>query len=142
MNDIITEQQMRVILKEWRGLEFLPPNFNLEWEEARRYPELFENRDEWLSQAKQGHIERINCDMDLNNTDMCEGDLDQLDRDKVKRVLHSMKRGQIELPIFLKFGSFYELVSGNTRLTAMRKFGVPAKAWVIDMDKEPMSNLS
>jgi len=71
--------------------------------------------------------------MNIQNTDMCDGDLDDLAPEKVARAKQILDTGIVELPIVLKTRSGYELLGGNTRLTALATYGLPTKAWVIDM---------
>lgn len=124
------------IIKEIQDeVKFIMPNAEYEWEEAERYPNIFPDKKSWLDAFKMGKIESIDCSMNLTNTDMCDGDLDDLEPEKVQRAMQSLRKGVVELPIFLKNRDKYELVGGNTRLTALATHGIPAKAWVIDLDK-------
>lgn len=123
------------ILREQRHIRFVEPNFEYEWNEAKRYPNYFHNMHDWMSKAKFGQVEMINCSMYLTNTDMCRGKVKQLDPKKAKRALVAIQKGEVELPIFLKLGRRYELVAGNTRLTALHNLRLPTKAWVINIKK-------
>ena len=126
--------QLNENLKETkRDIKFTRPNFEEEWGEAQRYPELFPNKEAWLKAVRFGQIQDIDCSMDIQNTDMCDGDLDDLDPNKVARAKQALSAGTIELPIVLKVNGEYELLGGNTRLTALATYGLPTKAWVIDM---------
>ena len=116
-----------------RRIEFTLPNFEYEWGEAARYPEFFPNKETWLKAARSGQVQNIDCSMDIHNTDMCDGDLDDLEPAKAARAKQALERGIVELPIVLKLKNNYELVAGNTRLTALATYGLPTKAWVIDM---------
>lgn len=116
-----------------RKIEFTLPNFEYEWEEAARYPEFFPNKETWLKAARSGQVQNIDCSMDIHNTDMCDGDLDDLEPAKAARAKQALEKGIVELPIVLKLKNNYELVAGNTRLTALATYGLPTKAWVIDM---------
>lgn len=120
------------ILKEIKeDITFVKPNFEMEWEEAKRYPALFPNKETWLATARVGETQDVDCSMHIQNTDMCDGDLEDLDPEKVKRVLVALNKGVIELPIVLKIKNDYELLGGNTRLTLLDIHGLPTKAWVI-----------
>lgn len=122
------------ILKEVReDIKFTEPNFEMEWGEAKRYPDLFPDKETWLKAVKFGQVQDINCSMDIQNTDMCDGDLSDLDPAKAARAMQALDRGEIELPIVLKVNGEYELLGGNTRATALAVNGLPIKAWVIDM---------
>lgn len=120
------------ILKEIKeDITFIKPNFEEEWSEAKRYPDLFPNKETWLATARIGEEQNIKCSMNIQNTDMCDGDLEDLDPEKVKRALAALNKGIVELPIVLKIKNDYELLGGNTRLTALATHGLPTKAWVI-----------
>lgn len=126
--------KLKDILNEVReDLVFTKPNFEYEWEEASRYPDLFPNLETWLKAAKFGRVEDIDCSMNISNTDMCDGDLEDLEPEKVLRALQAIKRGVVELPIIVNVRGRYELIAGNTRLTALATHGLPTKAWVINM---------
>lgn len=116
-----------------RRIEFTLPNFEYEWEEAARYPEFFPNKQTWLKAVRSGQVQNIDCSMNIHNTDMCDGDLDDLEPAKAARAKQALEKGTVELPIVLKLKNNYELVAGNTRLTALATYGLPTKAWVIDM---------
>lgn len=116
-----------------RDIKFVMPKFNEEWEEATRYPELFPNKETWYKAAKLGQVQDVDCSMNIQNTDMCDGDLNDLEPEKVARAEKILNTGIVELPIVLKVNGEYELLGGNTRLTALATYGLPTKAWVIDM---------
>ena len=116
-----------------REITFTKPNFEEEWGEAERYPEFFPNKEIWLKAARLGQVQDIDCSMNIQNTDMCDGDLDDLDPNKVARAKQALNTGTVELPIVIKVKDKYELLGGNTRLTALATYGLPTKAWVIDM---------
>ena len=121
------------ILREVReDIKFTQPNFEEEWGEAKRYPDLFPDKETWLKAARIGKIEDIDCSMNIQNTDMCDGDLDDLEPQKVSRAMQALDRGVVELPIVVKVNGEYELLGGNTRATALAVNGLPIKAWVID----------
>ena len=122
------------ILKEIKeDIKFIQPNFEMEWNEAKRYPNLFPNKETWLATARMGETQSIDCSMNIQNTDMCDGDLEDLEPKKVERVMTALNKGVIELPIVLKLKNDYELLGGNTRLTALAAHGLPTKAWVISI---------
>ena len=122
------------ILREVKeDIKFTQPNFEEEWNEAKRYPDLFPNKETWLKAVKLGQIQDVDCSMDIDNTDMCNGDLDDLEPEKVARAMQSLNSGTVELPIIINHGGKYELIGGNTRLTALATHGLPTKAWVINM---------
>tara|TARA_Y100000593_G_C4228100_1_gene295519 strand:+ start:429 stop:803 length:375 start_codon:yes stop_codon:yes gene_type:complete len=112
-------------------VKFTKPNFDYEWEEAERYPKLFPDKQTWLDAVKSGVEVEVDCGMDIQNTDMCEPDVD-LEPAKVDRVQKMVDSGNIELPIVMKYKGKYELIGGNTRLVALKKAGLPTKAWVFN----------
>ena len=122
------------ILKEIKeDIKFIQPNFEVEWDEAKRYPNLFPDKETWLATARVGETLDIDCSMNIQNTDMCDGDLEDLEPKKVERVMAALNKGVVELPIVLKLKNDYELLGGNTRLTALAAHGLPTKAWVISI---------
>jgi len=116
-----------------RNIQFTKPKFDEEWEEATRYPEFFPDKETWYKAARLGQVQDIDCSMNIQNTDMCDGDLDDLAPEKVARAKQILDTGIVELPIVLKTKKGYELLGGNTRLTALATYGLPTKAWVIDV---------
>ena len=112
-------------------VSFYKPDFENEWEEAQRYPKLFPDKQTWLDTVQNGAVVDVNCQMNISNTDMCEPDVD-LEPEKVKRVAGKVKSGKIELPIVMKYNNQYELIGGNTRLVALKKLGLPTRAWVFN----------
>tara|TARA_B100000287_G_scaffold18504_1_gene18531 strand:+ start:2850 stop:3224 length:375 start_codon:yes stop_codon:yes gene_type:complete len=114
-------------------VKFTKPNFDYEWEEAERYPKLFPDKQTWLDAVKSGVEVEVDCGMDIQNTDMCEPDVD-LEPAKVDRVQKMVDSGNIELPIVMKYKGKYELIGGNTRLVALKKAGLPTKAWVFNYE--------
>ena len=114
-------------------VKFTKPNFDYEWEEAERYPKLFPDKQTWLDAVKSGVEVEVDCGMDIQNTDMCEPDVD-LEPAKVDRVQKMVDSGNIELPIVMKYKGKYELIGGNTRLVALKKAGLPTKAWLFNYE--------
>ena len=112
-------------------VKFTKPNFDYEWEEAERYPKLFPDKQTWLDTVRSGVEAKVDCGMDIQNTDMCETDVD-LEPAKVDRVQKMIDSGNIELPIVMRYKDKYELIGGNTRLVALKKAGLPTKAWVFN----------
>ena len=120
--------KLKELIKEVR---FTKPNFDYEWEEAERYPKLFPDKQTWLDAVKSGVEVEVDCGMNIQNTDMCEPDVD-LEPAKVDRVQKMIDSNNIELPIVMKYKGKYELIGGNTRLVALKKAGLPTKAWVFN----------
>ena len=130
-----------ILLEVVPNIEFTKPNFEFEWEEAARYPKIFPSKDYWFNVAKQGKVINATCEMDIRNTDFCYSDSDKLDSNKVARVKKIIAGKKVELPIVMKKDGTYELIGGNTRLTALEQGGLPTKVWLIDLDQLKESNL-
>ena len=124
--------KLKDLLIENKAIEFSKPNFEYEWEEAQRYPDLFPDKQTWLDAVQNGTVTDVHCGMKMGNTDFCEPDVD-LDSEKVKRVDGMVKSGKVELPIVMKYKNKYELIGGNTRLVALEKLGLPTRAWVFQV---------
>ena len=122
---------------------FTNPNFDVEWEEAERYPEFVKiGKAKWIELAKTG--KPIDVDNALSNkienTEAGEQDrhqFDNLEEPKKERFRKAVEAGTVELPIIARYSDGYlELVAGNTRLTGMmREFG-KGKAWIFDVPDE------
>jgi len=119
-----------VLLEVVPNIEFTKPNFEFEWEEAARYPKIFPSKDYWFKVAEQGKVVNATCEMDIRNTDFCYSDSDELDPNKVARVKKIVAGKKIELPIVMKKDGAYELIGGNTRLTALEMGGIDEKALI------------
>jgi|10_taG_2_1085330.scaffolds.fasta_scaffold77147_4 hypothetical protein len=126
-----TDLEERALRKN--GIRFHQPNFDYEWEEAKRYPKLFPDKQTWLDAVRNGAELDVHCGMKISNTDMCEPAV-KLEPEKVKRVAQLVKSGKMELPIVMKYKDNYELIGGNTRLVALKKAGLPTRAWVFQYD--------
>ena len=112
------------------------PNFDFEWDEAKRYPELEKlGKEKWIELAEQGSgIRYSKIKHVLNNVDL---DFDSLDSDKKERFEESFKLGVIEAPIVLEFNEDeYDLLGGNTRLAGCVKNKINPIVWVVKMNKE------
>jgi hypothetical protein len=125
-----------IVLKKKDSLnevKYTNPNFELEWEEAVRYPEFKEmGKENWIKVAKQGKLVNYSSIKDvLGNVDL---DFDNLEEPKKQRFQSAFKNGTVETPIAVKFSdNDYDLVAGNTRLSGLIKNGVNPKIWVIDI---------
>jgi hypothetical protein len=115
---------------------YLKPNFDFEWEEAKRYPELKElGYDKWLQLVQNNNKNYIvkfsEIKDNLGNVDL---DFDNLDIKKRIRFFDSFFAGKIELPIVIKFDeNDYDLLSGNTRLAGLIKYGFDPCLCIIDL---------
>jgi hypothetical protein len=118
-------------------MKYSKPNFEHEWSEALRYREFEKmGKDGWLEKASKDFeisnfksIENI-----LNNVDL---DFDTLEDEKKERFEKSFEKGDVEIPMAVKFSDTdYDLLGGNTRLAGLIKKGINPKIWVVDMTKK------
>lgn len=117
-------------------IQYKQPNFDYEWDEAIRYPEFMEmGYDNWLEVAKEGYVTDYNSIKEmLGNVDL---NLDNLEPEKVQRVMTQLKTGSVEIPIVVKFNhKDYDLLAGNTRLATIVKGGGNPKLWVVDISND------
>ena len=118
-------------------INYVKPQFDVEWEEANRYPYLEKlGQAGWEKLAKKGVVVTI----DKNNINKigntgADGSekLSDLEPEKVARLKKAFKSGTVEMPIVVKQpdGS-YELVAGNTRLIGLISTQNEAKVWLIN----------
>jgi hypothetical protein len=116
-------------------IKFIRPNFDREFDEAKRYREFKRlSKKEWIDIAKEGSIttfEKIK--KNLGNIDL---DFEKLDKEKRARFQAAFKNKRIEAPIVVKFrDNDYDLLGGNTRLAGLVRKGLNPKLWLIDMSK-------
>jgi hypothetical protein len=118
-------------------MKYSKPNFEHEWSEALRYREFEKmGKDGWLEKASKDFeisnfksIENI-----LNNVDL---DFDTLEDEKKERFEKSFEKGDVEIPMAVKFSDTdYDLLGGNTRLAGLIKKGINPKIWVVNMTKK------
>ena len=121
-------------------IKYVKPQFDVEWEEANRYPYFDKlGKAGWEELAGKGKIVKVNTNSvkKIGNTgaDGSES-LDDLEPDKVARLKKAMDSGTIEMPIVVKQpdGSF-ELVAGNTRLIGLINTQGEAKVWLVDASR-------
>lgn len=119
------------------GVSYANPQFDVEWEEANRYPYLEKLGPEgWEELAKTGRVVRVTTDSvkKIGNTgaDGSES-LDDLEPEKVARLKQAMDSGTVEMPIVVKQpdGSL-ELIAGNTRLIGLISTQGEAQVWFVD----------
>jgi hypothetical protein len=119
------------------GVNYADPQFDVEWEEANRYPYLEKLGPEgWKELAKTGRAVRVTTDSvkKIGNTgaDGSES-LDDLEPEKVARLKQAMDSGTVEMPIVVKQpdGSL-ELIAGNTRLIGLISTQGEAQVWLVD----------
>jgi hypothetical protein len=109
------------------------PNFDREWMEAQRYPEFVEmGKQGWIDISKKGKpvsfstIRKV-----LGNADLSFINLEEPKKERFKRAF---EKGQIEMPIAVKFSDTdYDLVAGNTRLAGLVKNGINPEIWIVDL---------
>jgi len=115
-------------------MKYVKPNFDNEWMEALRY-RVFEKM------GKEGWLNVANKNYDITNFEKIEDvlynvdlDYNTLEDDKKKRFEDSFEKGEIEIPIVVKFSeNNYDLLGGNTRLAGLINKGINPKLWVVDM---------
>jgi len=119
------------------GISYTNPQFDVEWEEANRYPYLEKLGPKgWKELAKTGRAVRVTTDSvkKIGNTgaDGSES-LDDLEPEKVARLKQAMDSGTVEMPIVVKQpdGSL-ELIAGNTRLIGLISTQGEAQVWLVD----------
>jgi hypothetical protein len=111
------------------------PNFDREWMEAQRYPEFVEmGKQGWIDIAKKGKpvsfstIRKV-----LGNVNLS---FINLEEPKKERFNRAFEKGQIEMPIAVRFSDTdYDLVAGNTRLAGLVKNGINPKIWIVDLTR-------
>lgn len=118
---------------------FVEPQFDVEWDEAARYPEFVKiGKDAWIELAKTGQAVEITDASDIENTDAADPDsFKSLDPNKQKRALAQLKKDEVEMPIVAVYSDGYkELIAGNTRLTAMMAKDGRATVWQFEVPDE------
>ncbi len=118
-------------------MKYIKPNIDHEWMEALRYREFEKmGKDGWKDIASNNYeITSYNKIKDvLKNVDL---DFDTLEDEKKKRFNRAFKKGEVEIPMVVKFGdNDYHLLGGNTRLAGLIGKGINPKLWVVDMTKK------
>jgi hypothetical protein len=118
-------------------MKYIKPNIDHEWMEALRYREFEKmGKEGWRDIASNNYdITNYNKIKDvLKNVDL---DFDTLEDEKKKRFNKAFKKGEIEIPMVVKFGdNDYHLLGGNKRLAGLIGKGINPKLWVVDMTKK------
>lgn len=145
----INEEENKDNEEKNKNITFKKPDFSNEWPEAERYPDVFENYDDWIKKAESGkEFDIISKEIIINNTEYAFGQQTQMEEayetltdDRRERVdnMFSKEIIEIELPIVMKLGGEYELIGGNTRLVKMgiencKDDDFPIHVWLIDLD--------
>ena len=119
------------------SVDYVKPQFDVEWEEANRYPYLEKlGQAGWEELAGAGKVITVNTNS-VKNIDNTGADgseaLDDLEPEKVARLKQAMDAGTIEMPIVVKQSDgSYSLVAGNTRLIGLITTYGKAKVWLVD----------
>ena len=127
------------------GKKFVEPNFDVEWDEATRYPEFKKlGKEAWIELAKKGKAVTIKSAKNINNTDAADPDsFKSLDKNKQARALAQLEKGSVEMPIVALYSDGYkELIGGNTRLTAMMTKDGQATVWAFKVPDEVAENFA
>ena len=118
---------------------FVKPQLDVEWDEAKRYPEFRKiGKEAWIELASKGKAVTITDASDINNTDAADPDsFKTLDPAKQKRAIAQVTGGKVELPIVALYSDGYkELIGGNTRLTAMMAKQGKGTVWQFEVPDE------
>jgi hypothetical protein len=128
-----TKSTIEVANLQENNINYSSPNFEKEWDEAKRYPEFKEmGKEAWIKLANQGKSVSYDSIKDvLGNVDL---NFDELEEPKKQRFQKALKDGKVEMPIAVKFSNDdYDLVAGNTRLAGMVANEIPANIWIVDL---------
>lgn len=118
-----------------KKIKFTKPNFEYEWNEAKRYPEFRKiGKEGWIEIARKGNsVSYSSIEDHISNVDL---DFEKLDNSKKQRFQKAFEAGSIETPIAVKFAEKdYDLVAGNTRLSGLLKNGIEPKIWIVDISE-------
>lgn len=132
------------LLETHNNLKYVMPNAEIEFDEAQRYDQLKHlSLEQWKMLVHSGYPTIASAQMllRLGNTTAsdqtsAEESFDELEPTKRARVLKALTQGQIEYPIVLKDGPDLDLLSGNTRLTALVARGWTPKVLIIDITEK------
>jgi hypothetical protein len=127
LKDLITE------------IKYTKPNFEYEWNEAKRYPELRKvGKEGWIELANKGYVTTYSkIKSVLGNVDL---NFDGLEKPKKQRFQSAFENGVIETPIVLRNSYWpqegekeYDLLGGNTRIAGLVNKGVDPNIWVVEL---------
>ena len=115
-----------------KKISYIFPNTELEWKEATRYPELKDKGiDHWNEMLESGEVFSWS---ELESVDNYNGDLEELNPQKILNVKNRIQNGVVELPIIGKsHDNKYELISGNTRIALLTTLGYDPYVLVVDL---------
>ena len=124
-------------IKLVEAVTYNKPQFDVEWEEANRYPYLEKlGQAGWIDLAESGKelkVTKANVGQ-IDNTDAADYSAwEELEQEKRDRFVTAVKEGKVEMPIVMETpDGKLELIAGNTRLTGMlQEFG-EATVWFIN----------
>lgn len=117
-------------LFELVDINYTMPNFDFEWNEAQRYPELAQfGKEGWVEFAKE--FGKIIDSKYLDNIGNIDLDLKGLVPGKVKRARDSFRNNKVELPIVVQINGHNDLLGGNTRFAYLTGQGYSPKVWFV-----------
>ena len=115
-----------------KKINFINPNFSIEWEQAEKIPEFKDlGKTDWSSFAGSGYKVKFSEIKDhVKNLELTE-----VSHIKKQRVQSAIKKGQLEIPIFVKLSDDkYEIISGKTRIHELNKLGInDIPVWIVDI---------
>jgi hypothetical protein len=118
-------------------MKYSKPNLEHEWMEALRYREFEKmGKEGWIDVASNNYtvISYSKIKDILGNVDL---DFDSLEDEKKERFEHAFEKGEVEIPIAVKFNdNDYDLLGGNTRLAGLISKGIDPKIYVVDLSKK------
>lgn len=120
-------------VRDSHALQYNTPDFENEWEEAKRYPEFEEmGKSGWIDLANRGMVIKFSKIKEiLGNVDL---DFDGLEEPKKERFETAFKSGVVEMPIAVRFpDGGYDLVAGNTRLAGLIKNNIDPSIWIVKL---------
>ena len=134
------------------AVTFTLPDADREFAEISRYPKLKElSKEEWSNMVITGTVKKLTpADLEslgnstASNWKTAEENFAKLNKKKRDRASVQLRAGVVEMPIVVRDGDTYDLLGGNTRLTALVKSGIQAQVLVIDISKlkEPKEEIT
>ena len=124
-------------------LKLKTPDFKKEWRDALRFRE-FEKMgyDGWLDNAKNNSevVDYSSIKDKLSNTNL---DFNTLQDKKKKNFHKNFKKGEMEMPIAVKFNdNDIKLIGGNTRLAGLNSKNANPKIWLVNLNNDKKNELS
>ena len=118
-----------------KKIEFTPPNFTEEWNEAKRYPEFKEmGKSAFIKFAKKNGKQIKFSSIKNKGLSNYNPKFKNLEEPKKDRFFKAFEKGVIEMSVFIKWNdSQHELMAGNTRVSGLNMVGIDPPIWCIDM---------